>query len=54
VQTVPDDKDLIYEGIATRDNVFRFALGIKLDDKDLIYEGIATSLPLLPLLLRNS
>ncbi len=37
-----DDKDLIYEGIATsRDHPFlgRSQYG---DDKDLIYEGIAT------------
>jgi len=36
-----DDKDLIYEGIATISvltNIFSLAI----DDKDLIYEGIAT------------
>jgi len=35
-----DDKDLIYEGIATSLS-FLFNPFIK-DDKDLIYEGIAT------------
>ena len=41
--SVIDDKDLIYEGIAT---MFFFAIMLSpyLDDKDLIYEGIATKL----------
>ena len=35
-----DDKDLIYEGIAT---VFSLLFApVVVDDKDLIYEGIAT------------
>jgi len=40
-----DDKDLIYEGIATlvSKNVL-FSLIETCDDKDLIYEGIATSM----------
>jgi len=36
-----DDKDLIYEGIATRG--FRIFSAVFVDDKDLIYEGIATT-----------
>jgi len=36
-----DDKDLIYEGIATL-RVRLYALNQICDDKDLIYEGIAT------------
>ena len=35
-----DDKDLIYEGIATNLEIVN-AYGF-FDDKDLIYEGIAT------------
>ncbi len=38
-----DDKDLIYEGIATRNNCkFAYYHRNRRDDKDLIYEGIAT------------
>jgi len=38
-----DDKDLIYEGIATFPPASRFpGLPRPADDKDLIYEGIAT------------
>ena len=37
-----DDKDLIYEGIATVLQSAIFAQAVW-DDKDLIYEGIATS-----------
>ena len=36
-----DDKDLIYEGIATVLQSAIFAQAVW-DDKDLIYEGIAT------------
>jgi len=36
-----DDKDLIYEGIATRTD-FPLGCAFHRDDKDLIYEGIAT------------
>ncbi len=40
-----DDKDLIYEGIATVDWLSLFCRLRRLfDDKDLIYEGIATRL----------
>jgi len=38
-----DDKDLIYEGIATALNLCSFfCISAIHDDKDLIYEGIAT------------
>jgi len=37
-----DDKDLIYEGIATHDALDGFH-SFRVDDKDLIYEGIATN-----------
>jgi len=40
-----DDKDLIYEGIATVKNLTAFiSNSVSPDDKDLIYEGIATFL----------
>ena len=43
---IADDKDLIYEGIATGAR-FPFSwLGKPHDDKDLIYEGIATKVTL--------
>jgi len=38
-----DDKDLIYEGIATLPMSPRSVQEMLRDDKDLIYEGIATS-----------
>ncbi len=39
-----DDKDLIYEGIATVALSMNFDVASDIyDDKDLIYEGIATS-----------
>jgi len=37
-----DDKDLIYEGIATLNYQYLNTLVTNQDDKDLIYEGIAT------------
>jgi len=39
-----DDKDLIYEGIATLASGFDLKRDTGRDDKDLIYEGIATLL----------
>jgi len=42
--TLADDKDLIYEGIATRGRPpLSRRPSYAPDDKDLIYEGIATS-----------
>jgi len=38
-----DDKDLIYEGIATYALIFVYSHFAVRDDKDLIYEGIATN-----------
>ena len=38
-----DDKDLIYEGIATASGLAYRLFGV-FDDKDLIYEGIATAM----------
>ena len=40
---MPDGKDLIYEGIATRQVHFEISF-LVIDGKDLIYEGIATAL----------
>ena len=37
-----DDKDLIYEGIATDQPIGDIWMIGRWDDKDLIYEGIAT------------
>ena len=44
IPRIADDKDLIYEGIATCPNIHGWIIwsGFRIDDKDLIYEGIAT------------